>query len=176
MEQLTTYRAKGNDIGLVFLFKYDLNGNLKLFEIAEGSLNDDQMKWLFSGNFPATEALMKANWLELAKFKKVFKIEVSPPDLSFDALWVLHDHKVAKAMALKAFKKLKAADLIPCFLGNARYQKYHATKPNLEKMHLSTFINQRRWEDEYTTDEPKKEFSRNYNPMLGDLATKKRER
>lgn len=48
MEQLTTYRAKGKEIGLVFLFKYDLNGNFKLFEISEGELNDEQMKWLFS--------------------------------------------------------------------------------------------------------------------------------
>ncbi len=55
MEQLTTYRAKGKEIGLVFLFKYDLNGNLKLFEISEGVLDDKQMNWLFSKNFTATE-------------------------------------------------------------------------------------------------------------------------
>ena len=46
MEQLTTYRAKGKTMGLVFLFKYDLNGNLKLFEIEEGELSDQQDWWL----------------------------------------------------------------------------------------------------------------------------------
>ena len=64
MEQLTTYRAKGKEIGLVFLFKYDLNGNLKLFEISEGELNAKQMKWLFAmGNFPACESIMRSIWM-----------------------------------------------------------------------------------------------------------------
>ena len=35
MGPLTTYRAKGKEIGLVFLFKYDLMGNLRLFEVCE---------------------------------------------------------------------------------------------------------------------------------------------
>ena len=42
MNQLTTYRAKGKDSGLIFLFKYHLNGNLKLFEIEEGELSQLQ--------------------------------------------------------------------------------------------------------------------------------------
>ena len=52
MEQLTTYRAKGKTIGLVFLFKYDLNGNLKLFEIEEGEIDEKQINWLFRGYLP----------------------------------------------------------------------------------------------------------------------------
>ena len=80
MEQLTTYRAKGKEIGLVFLFKYDLNGNLKLFEISEGELNNEQMKWLFSPNFPANENIIKTIWSKDKKYTKVFDIEKSPPD------------------------------------------------------------------------------------------------
>ena len=74
MEQLPTYRAKGKDIGLVFLFKYDLNGHLKLFEIAEGSLNARQMKWLFAEtNFPADESVMRSIWMKDKKYTKVFE-------------------------------------------------------------------------------------------------------
>ena len=52
MEMLTTYRVKGKTIGLEFLFKYDLNGNLKAFEIAEGELEENQINWLFKGYLP----------------------------------------------------------------------------------------------------------------------------
>ena len=74
MELLTTYRAKGKTIGLEFLFKYDLNGSLKVFEIVDGELNGEQMQWLFSSNFPATEEIIKTNWIKLDKYKKVFEI------------------------------------------------------------------------------------------------------
>lgn len=86
MEQLTTYRAKGKKIDIVLLFKYDLNSNLKLFEICDGKLRDDQLKWLFS-KFPVNENDMKTLWMVNEKYTKVFIIEVSPADLSFEALW-----------------------------------------------------------------------------------------
>jgi hypothetical protein len=65
MEPLTVYRAKGKEIGLVFLFKYCLNGNLRAFKIEEGNLNGAQMKWLFSNaNFPANETIMTTVWMQ----------------------------------------------------------------------------------------------------------------
>ena len=39
-EQLNTYRAKGKEIGLVFLFKYDLKGNLKQLTNNTGSVDE----------------------------------------------------------------------------------------------------------------------------------------
>ncbi len=71
-EAITTYRAKGKEIGLVFLFKYDLQGNLKQFEIAEGELNEQQIKWLFSSHFPSSEIIMKTVWMKDKKYLKVF--------------------------------------------------------------------------------------------------------
>lgn len=168
MEQYTTYRANGKSIGLVFLFKYDLNGNLKLFEIVEGTLTDEQMKWLYSGNFPATEAIMKANWQALEKYKEKFEIVVAPPDLSFDALWSLYDRKVSRLDAEKAFNKLKPADLIKCFTAIPEYNKYLA-RERIAKAHLSTFINKRRFEDEFNPPAA----GTNQNPVLRDLANRK---
>ena len=124
IEQLTTYRAKGKDIGLEFLFKYDLNGNLREFKIEEGQLNGEQMVWLFSSNFPATEGVIKANWMKLDKYKKVFEVQVSPADLSFEAFWKLYDYKVDKFQADKYFKKLKEADIIKLFLSIPEYKKF----------------------------------------------------
>lgn len=148
MQQLTTYRAKGKTIGLVFLFKYDLNGNLKAFEVAEGQLTNEQMKWLFSPNFPANEFLIKEIWMKQKAYKDKFEIEVSPADLSFDALWNLYDHKIAKFHAEKAFNKLKEEAIIKCFVSIPIYKKYLAHS-KIGQAHLATFINGRYYENEY---------------------------
>ena len=129
MEQLTTYRAKGKDIGLEFLFKYDLNGDLKAFEIQEGQLNNEQIGWLFSPNFPATEIIMKTVWMVKEKYIKVFQVEVSPADLSFDALWIIYDYKVAKQDAIKFFKRLNESEKIEVFIDVPKYKQWLKYNP-----------------------------------------------
>jgi hypothetical protein len=169
MESLTIYRTKGKDIGLIFLFKYDLNGNLKQFEVEEGELNGKQMKWLFSEtNFPANESIMKSIWIKEEKYLKVFIIEVAPADLSFDAMWELFDNKVSKQDALKAYDKLKSGDLIKCFIEIPFYLQYLKQNPGIGKLHLSTYINKRRFDDERPILKGK-----NFNPILSGLAFKK---
>ena len=148
MEQLTTYRAKGKEIGLVFLFKYDLNGNLKLFEISEGELNNEQMKWLFSPNFPANENIIKTIWSKDKKYTKVFEIEKSPADLSFDALWNLYGYKESRKDAEKFFSKLKEADVIKCFIQVPKYKKKIALTGIAQAL-LGTWLNKQRYNDEY---------------------------
>lgn len=148
MEQLTTYRAKGKEIGLVFLFKYDLNGNLKLFEISEGELNNEQMKWLFSPNFPANENIIKTIWCKDKKYTKVFDIEKSPADLSFDALWNLYGYKESRKDAEKFFSKLKEADIIKCFIQVPKYKKKIALTGIAQAL-LGTWLNKQRYNDEY---------------------------
>ena len=148
MEQLTTYRAKGKEIGLVFLFKYDLNGNLKLFEISEGELNNEQMKWLFSPNFPANENIIKTIWSKDKKYTKVFEIEKSPADLSFDALWNLYGYKESRKDAEKFFSKLKEADIIQCFIQVPKYKKKIALTGIAQAL-LGTWLNKQRYNDEY---------------------------
>lgn len=148
MEQLTTYRAKGKEIGLVFLFKYDLNGNLKLFEISEGELNEEQMKWLFSPNFPANESIMVTIWSKEKKYTKVFEIEKSPANLSFDALWQLYGYKESRKDAEKFFNKLSEADKIKCFIQVPKYKK-KITISGIAQALLATWLNKQRYNDEY---------------------------
>ena len=148
MEQLTTYRAKGKDIGLVFLFKYNLNGHLREFKIEEGELNAAQMKWLFSGsNFPANETIIKSVWMTDKGYKAKFEVEKFVADISFDAFWNLWDLKVKKEPSEKAWNKLSEADKIKCFLNYKRYHA-HLTKTNQAKAHLVTWLNQKRYNDE----------------------------
>lgn len=149
MEQLTTYRAKGLEIGLELLFKYDLNGNLRAFNIEEGDLNPQQMKWLFAGaNFPANESMMRSIWMVDPKYKKVFKVEKFTADLSFDAFWKIWNLKVKKEASEKAWNKLSESVKIKCFLNHKNYHN-HLVKTGQAKAHLVTWLNQKRYNDEY---------------------------
>jgi hypothetical protein len=167
-EPLTTYRAKGKEIGLVFLFKYDLMGNLRLFEISEGVLNKEQRQWLLTGylpegaefenakqllaqlepRFPHDENIMKTIWMKVKKYLKVFEIEKSPADLSFDALWDMYGYKESRKDAENAFKKLKEADKIKCFIQVPKYKKKLA-QSTISQALLATWINKQRFNDEY---------------------------
>jgi hypothetical protein len=149
MEQLTTYRAKGKEIGLVFLFKYDLNGHLRAFQIEEGELNASQMKWLFAAaNFPANESIMRSVWMKETKYTKVFTVEKFLADLTFESFWKLWDLKVKRDNSEKAWNKLNESDKIKCFLNFKNYQK-HLQVTSQAKAHLVTWLNQKRYNDEY---------------------------
>lgn len=147
-EQLTTYRATGKTNGLVFLFKYDLNGVLRAFQVEAGEMNDKQMFWLFSEHFPAKEHLIVNNWIKHPAYRKIFDVVKSPPDLSFEAFWKLYDKKVKKEHSQKAWNKLTEANKIKCFLQLPKYEEYLA-RTREAKAHLVTWLNQKRYDDEY---------------------------
>ena len=170
MEQLTTYRAKGKDIDIVLLFKYDLNSNLKLFEVCDGQLRDDQLKWLFS-RFPVNENDMKTLWMVNEKYTKVFMIEVSPADLSFEALWNLYGYKESQKDAEKSFNKLSEEQKIKCFIQVPKYKKKIA-KTGVAQALLATWLNKERFNDEY--QEPVS--TKNFNPVLDEFAKLKTNR
>lgn len=154
MNQETIYIIRSKLNGYVWRFKYHLNGDFKSFEILEGQLNAKQVLWLFGGmikdkfqqaHFPILESTIKI-WE--SKLKENFEITIENPNLDFDTLWKLYDNKVKKFEAEKAFKKLKEPDVIKCFLTVKEYDKYLQRK-GVAKAHLSTFINQRYFEDEW---------------------------
>lgn len=171
MEQLTTYTLKSKTAGFIFLFKYDLIGNLKLFEITEGVLNPKQIKWLFSPRFPASEIMIK-EWQTDEEYMKLFDVELSPADVSFNALWNLYDYKVSRMDAEKQFKKLKAAEVIKCFVEIPFYIEHLKKNPGIAKLHLSTYISKRRFEDERPQVAMK--VGKVFNPILKDLAASKK--
>ena len=145
MNLTTTYTVKMQN-GSVWVFKYNLNGILVYFDVLEGELSQNQQDFLYpQGNFPWKELQIK----EWSKRFKTAIVEVGERDISFEALWNLYDHKVKKFEAEKAFKKLKEQDVILCFLSIPGYNKY-LQKKGTAKAHLSTFINQRYFEDDWS--------------------------
>lgn len=81
------------------------------------------------------------------------EVEIVDPH-SFDVFWNLYKYKRGKAPALKAWNKLKDSDkaaaieAVPNYLAYLDYKR--ATGREQEQMHASTYLNQKRWEDDYT--------------------------
>ena len=106
------------------------------------------MKWLFSPNFPANETIIKTIWCKDKKYTKVFEIEKSPADISFEALWNLYGYKESRKDAERFFNKLKEADKIKCFIQVPKYKKKIALTGIAQAL-LATWIHKQRFNDEY---------------------------
>lgn len=143
----TTYTVNSKNSDNVWTFKYDLNGHLLQFNRLEGVLSNNQVNWFFfKGKFPYYEEQIK-EWIK--NLKQNFEITIGTPDLSFEALWNLYNYKIKRVEAEKCFNKLKPADIIKLFIEVPKYNKY-LTKKNHDKAHLSTFINKRMFEDDFS--------------------------
>lgn len=186
---VTTYLVEGREVGIKFLFKYNLNGLINSFEVVGDEMNERQADWLFKlpkdalyPRFPAKEPEFIERWINDKEMQKKFTITEEPPDLSFEAMWNLYDNKRSKKDAEKAYAKLakNRVELIKCFSGIPKYNKWFDWQPKTAvKLHLSTYINGARYEDEYPEKfiPPKKEkVGKVYNPALQDLAKKKTEK
>ncbi|MBP4137436.1 hypothetical protein [Flavobacterium geliluteum] len=102
------------------------------------------LKLLESVQFPGTIDDME-KWTQ---YKKVVTIELVIDDYSFDAFWIKYNLKVKKEPNQKAYEKLNLVDKIKCFNRLKKYDEF-LTKTGQAKAHLVTWLNQKRWNDEY---------------------------
>lgn len=90
-------------------------------------------------------------------------LAVPAPMSAFDQFWSAYPCKKGKVVAEKAFKKV-AGDFCAIMTGLDEYKRH---KPDYaDWLHPATFLNQRRWEDEY--DAPA--TGRTYNTQKDGLA------
>ena len=88
---------------------------------------------------------------------------LTPARTLFDQFWQAYPCKKGKPLAEKAFRKV--SDDFPAIMRGL--EQYKAHKPDYaDWMHPSTFLNQRRWEDEY--DAPL--TGRTYNTQKDGIA------
>jgi hypothetical protein len=69
-------------------------------------------------------------------------------DLSFEAFWKKYNLKVKKEAAQKAYAKLNDTEILLCFQNLKNYED-HLVKTGQAKAHLVTWLNQKRYFDEY---------------------------
>lgn len=75
--------------------------------------------------------------------------QASVSETTFPAFWGLVPHKIGKAAAEKAWRKLSQQSRIKAQEGvQGWYAWFSKTYPTASPLHPSTYLNQRRWEDE----------------------------
>lgn len=142
MEQLTTYKVTFKETADEWVFQYrSTDGVIYSFFNIKGVR---VLKLLHNVQFPGTKKEME----EWTKYKQLVTIELVLEDYSFDTFWTKYNLKVKKEAAEKAWKKLDLVDTIKCFNKLSKYDEFLA-KSGQAKAHLVTWLNQKRWNDEY---------------------------
>lgn len=75
--------------------------------------------------------------------------KITEPD-GFDDFWVLWPNKVSKQRARKAWKRLSVDARRAAYraVRDGWFERWRSSKPDANPIHPSTFLNDRRWEDE----------------------------
>lgn len=146
MNEFKTYTIKSKDVCAVWVFKYQLDGELRSFEVLDGSFTVKQADWLFrGGRFPYNEEIMK-KWLTY--FKKYFEIEVGIPEITFDYFYEFYGKKRTKSEAKKFWSKMSPKDRTLAVLGVKRYLNI-CKLDNRSPVDPIRYLRNRRFEDEY---------------------------
>ena len=147
MTPTTTYTVKSNNTPIVWVFRYDLSGHLVAFEIKDGQLTDQQCLWLFNNSrFPWHESRLQP-WFQ----NKKVTIEKGEPDLSFDTFYNAYKYKIKRVVAERSWKRLSRVDRMNAILGIRAYENHLKRHPRKQKANPSTYLNQRYWEDDYSS-------------------------
>lgn len=146
IEPVTIYTVKVRKQSIVWEFHYDLEGFLTNFKIIQGRLNEKQKVWLFHpARFPYTE-----NSINSWKAVKTFELIKGQPNLDFTTFYNLYRYKVGKLEAQRAWKKLNKADQLKAIKQIKAYEGFLHRK-RIEKVHPATYLNKRRFDDEFNS-------------------------
>jgi hypothetical protein len=122
------------------IFGYNTSGICVYFE-NNAELQDAHLSYLCK-HFPFADTELPG----LVKKGRVTEIT----DLSFDRFWSDYGCKVgSKDKAEKLWVSLQESDRIAIFEHLPKYRFYLKTHQGLMQAYPSTFLNQRRWENEY---------------------------
>lgn len=142
MEKCTTYKVTFKETSDEWLFQYrESDGVIYSFHNLKGSR---VLKLLANVQFPGTIKEMEA-WTQ---YKKVVTIELVLEDYSFETFWTKYNLKVKKEASQKAYDKLALVEKIKCFNSLKKYDEF-LVKTGQAKAHLVTWLNQKRYNDEY---------------------------
>lgn len=122
------------------IFGYDNEGVLKYYE-NNAELKTEHMVWL-ARNFPFADS-------DLPKIVSKGKVtEIT--DLSFEKFWKDYDYKVGNKKAVeRLWYRLSESDRIAVLDHLPKYRYHLQINRGQAKAYPQTFINQRRWENEY---------------------------
>lgn len=142
MEEYITYEVTFISTKEKWIFQYRKSDKiLHCFINLKGS---SFINLLRKQTFPENVAMIE----EWAKFKKIVTIELKLEDYSFESFWEKYNLKRKKELSQKAFEKLDLVSKIKCFSALKLYDE-DLKKTGQSKAHMVTWINQKRYNDEY---------------------------
>lgn len=142
MEEYTTYEVTFIATKEKWIFQYrKSDGILHSFINLKGS---SFINLLRKQTFPESVKMIE-DW---AKYKKIVTIELKIDDFSFESFWDKYDLKRKKEQAQKAYEKLDLTSKVKCFSALKHYNE-DLKKTGQSKAHLVTWLNQKRYNDEY---------------------------
>jgi len=146
MTPLKIYTIRSKNTSNVWVFKYDLNGNLAGFEVLEGILNEEQISWFFEKRrFPYLEIHIH-EWQK--KLRANFEITIGDPDLSFENAWEIFGHKVDKKLAQSAWSKAGKEVKIKFFLSMPAYKRY-LNRKGVAQISFERYVKREKYNDEF---------------------------
>ena len=140
--QLITYKVTFKETADEWLFQYRESD--KVIHAFFNLKGVRVLKLLDNVQFPGTIDDME-KW---TKYKQLVTIELVLEDYSFEAFWKTYNLKVKKDASEKAFEKLTLVEKIKAFNALKKYDEFLA-QSRQAKAHLVTWINQKRFNDEY---------------------------
>jgi hypothetical protein len=136
------YLLIGSKITIEFGFR-ESDGLLCFMHLPENI--SDQQTLFVCFNCPAD---LQA--LEVLGEKTSSKIQAVPKDLSFETFWKEYNYKVGnKARSIKLWNQLSENDRAKCLLSIPRYDQFLAMRLRQEKAYPETYLNQRRFENQF---------------------------
>lgn len=103
----------------------------------------------FSRQFTAMKLSDFLTVTRVANKNKAVFAEI-PTDLSFEAFWNQYGHKQGdKSRAQKLWKLLSDEDKVAALGAIKRYKNYLLAHPAQECLYPQTYLNQRRWENDF---------------------------
>lgn len=141
MENLATYKVTFKETKDEWIFQYNEKGVIYSFYNLKGSRI---LSLLDKNQFPGKQSIIE----EWTKYKGVI-IELVIQDYSFDAAWLKYNLKIKKEAAQKAYEKLNLVDKIKFFNKLPEYDAF-IQRTGQAKAHMVTWINQKRYNDEYS--------------------------
>lgn len=116
-----------------------------------------------SEDFTDTHLVWLLNWLRSQVFENQlydnahdatnmvkFTVREVEQDLSFENFWNTYGYKVGNIpRTRKLWNALSDDEKIACFVGIRQYKYWLSLNSNTDHMFASTFLQQRRWENEY---------------------------
>lgn len=140
--EIATYKVTFKESKDEWLFQYrKIDGVIYSFTNIKGSRILNLFK---NQQFPENIELME-QW---TKLKSIVTIELVLEDYSFETFWEKYNHKQKKEKAEPLFGKLSLVDKIKCFANLPSYDAY-LIKTGVNKALLVTWINQKRYNDEF---------------------------